>query len=82
MQGRADAYVHVTFIKKWDICAGNAIITSMNGRMTTLEGRAIDYSDGDAGNNDGLLATLKDHDKFVKNLKPAFDDLKKKAQKQ
>ncbi len=34
--GREDAYVHVTLIKKWDLCAGNAILNSMGGAMTDL----------------------------------------------
>lgn len=26
---QADVYVHVTFIKKWDICAGDALLTAL-----------------------------------------------------
>lgn len=32
---QADAYVHITFIKKWDICAGAALLTAL-GNVTAL----------------------------------------------
>ncbi len=49
----------------------------LEGRMTTLEGADIDYSvAGSAINDDGLLATVKDHQWFVSILRPAFEDLK------
>ena len=40
-----DAYVHVTKIKKWDICAGDAILRALGGRLTDLDGREVDYRD-------------------------------------
>ena len=70
--------MHVTRIKKWDICAGNAIIMSVKGRMTTLENRNIDYSMGDPVNDYGLLATRSNHEEFVKILKPAAEELRLK----
>ncbi|XP_023832764.1 inositol monophosphatase 3 [Salvelinus fontinalis] len=69
---KADVYIHVTFIKKWDICAGNALLTALGGHMTTLKGEEIDYS-GAAGNREGLLASVKvDHQDLVAKL-PAWD---------
>lgn len=66
IEGRADAYVHTTRIKKWDICAGNAILSAFHGKMTTLEGAFIDYSSRrEVVNNNGLLATLSDHYKYL-----------------
>ncbi|XP_002737574.1 inositol monophosphatase 3-like [Saccoglossus kowalevskii] len=74
----ADAYVHVTLIKKWDICAGNALLNHQNGIMTDLEGQKIDYSaTSDPKNEFGLLATLHDHNTYLKNLRPAYEALKK-----
>lgn len=32
---QADVYVHVTFIKKWDICAGAAILNAL-GNLTIV----------------------------------------------
>ncbi|XP_028833529.1 inositol monophosphatase 3-like [Denticeps clupeoides] len=64
----ADIYVHVTFIKKWDICAGNAILKASGGHMTTLKGQEIDYS-GHEKNEGGLLASVKvDHKALVDRL--------------
>lgn len=63
------AYIHNTAIKKWDICAGNAIISALGGKMTTLKNEVIDYADGDKSvNSDGLLATLENHDYFISKL--------------
>lgn len=35
---QADVYVHVTFIKKWDICAGAALLSAL--------GKAADFHFG------------------------------------
>ncbi|XP_067856673.1 inositol monophosphatase 3-like [Heptranchias perlo] len=65
---RADLYIHVTFIKKWDICAGNAILKALGGQMTTIEGDVIDYRDSPS-NNGGLVATIgMDHHALLKRL--------------
>lgn len=68
---RADAYLHITAIKKWDICAGNAIINGVGGSMVTKSGRLIDYSaKTDALNDDGLIVTSssKIRDIFINKL--------------
>lgn len=67
---QADLYLHVTFIKKWDICAGNALLSAVGGHMTTLKGEEIDYS-GSEGNPGGLLASVTvDHQALVERLAP------------
>ena len=67
--GDANAYVHTTLIKKWDICAGNAILNAMGGQMTTLKGHSIKYDElSDEKNEAGLLATLHDHNMYIKSL--------------
>lgn len=61
VRGAADIYLHKTYIKKWDICAPNAIVNyATDGTMVTLkEGAAIDYSfDSDSVNRHGLFATV------------------------
>ena len=73
IKGVNDAYVHTTAIKKWDICAGNAILRATNGDMTTLKGDTIDYhATGNPKNEDGLLAALANHKHLLDTLKPAF----------
>ena len=67
----ADAYIHVTLIKKWDICAGDAILRALGGKMTTLDGEEIDYSDGEKPKNEkGLLAALHNYESFRQKLIP------------
>lgn len=64
-QGEADAYVHVTLIKKWDICAGDAILRTLGGKMTTLDDKEIEYGDEEKPRNEGgLLAAIHDHKEF------------------
>lgn len=65
----ANAYIHMTDIKKWDLCAGNAIINSVGGQMTTLTNQPLDYSTNtNVVNSNGVLATLKDHEWFLSKL--------------
>ncbi|KAF2905221.1 hypothetical protein ILUMI_00945 [Ignelater luminosus] len=67
VNGNVDAYIHITAIKKWDICAGNAIINALGGRMTTRSNEEIDYSDLDNPvNGDGIIAALKNHKDYLK----------------
>ncbi len=56
----------MTLIKKWDICAGAAILRALGGRLTTLSGSEVDYS-GRSGprNEGGVLATMHDHQAYV-----------------
>lgn len=70
IRGQQDAYVHTTLIKKWDICAGNAILAAVEGEMTTLQGKIIDYKGvkGNEKNTGGVLATVHHHAKFVEKL--------------
>lgn len=59
MEGNATVYLHNTHIKKWDLCAGNAIVNSLGGRMTTLKGDEISYkADSNHVVDDGLLVEL------------------------
>lgn len=60
VSGKVDAYIHMTRIKKWDICAPHAIINSIpGGRMTDLDGNKITFGDAKAKQVDsGLVASL------------------------
>jgi Golgi-resident PAP phosphatase len=79
----ATAYMHTTNIKKWDICAGNAILNALNGRMTDLKNNEITYfapdKDTDVINDKGLLATMTNHDIYLKQLNE-IDNHKKDKQ--
>ena len=69
MEGKADAYVHSTIIKKWDLCAGNAVLFALHGNMTTLSGSRIDYGKAeDYKNEGGVLATLSKHSYYLQKL--------------
>ena len=41
--GHEDVYIHSSMIKKWDICAGAAILNSLGGRLTDADGKDIDF---------------------------------------
>ncbi|XP_062260213.1 inositol monophosphatase 3 [Platichthys flesus] len=69
---QADVYVHITFIKKWDICAGAAVLKALGGHMTTLTGEDIDYS-GEALNKGGLVASVGVDHKAVLEKLPSWN---------
>lgn len=65
----ATAYLHSTKIKKWDICAGDAILRALGGTMTTLDDELIHYGPDESAVNDrGLLATIVNHDEYMDKL--------------
>ncbi|XP_028987336.1 inositol monophosphatase 3 [Betta splendens] len=69
---QADIYLHITFIKKWDICAGAALLNAVEGHMTTLKGEDIDYSEIPL-NKGGLVASVGvDHKAILQRL-PSWD---------
>ena len=73
IRGKADVYAHVTLIKKWDICAGEALLNAVGGQMKTLKNTAIDYSkEGNPANTDGLLASMHHFDHYMNKLGPVF----------
>ena len=74
LKGNSDIYIHNSLIKKWDICAPNAILNAIsrktNANFTTLKGESIKFKDDNVKNLDGLLATIGlDHQKIVDNFK-------------
>lgn len=60
IRGRVDVYMHLTRIKKWDVCAPNAIVRSIpGGRMTDLEGQSLKFGDPkDKVIDRGIVASL------------------------
>ncbi|XP_061112351.1 inositol monophosphatase 3-like [Conger conger] len=72
-QERADVYLHITYIQKRDVCAGNAILRALGGHMTSLKGEQIDYShSAGAANHGGVLASVGlDHLALLAKLQSA-----------
>ena len=81
IKNQADVYLHTSRIYKWDICAPNAILNNLGGRLTKLDGQNIDFStrnrkevlkenevDEDAVNG-GLIAVLYNYDYFFNIFK-------------
>lgn len=62
VSGRADAYLHSSLIKKWDVCAGDALLRALGGRLTALDGSELHYGpQDDPKANGGLLAAVHGH---------------------
>lgn len=43
LDGTAEAYVHVTNIKSWDVCANDAVMKASGGDFTDIDGKALSY---------------------------------------
>lgn len=65
--GNATNYIHLTEIKKWDLCAGHAILSALKGKMTTLKNQPITYDRNPETfvNKGGVIASLKNHDYYA-----------------
>ncbi|XP_071451035.1 putative inositol monophosphatase 3 [Hetaerina americana] len=73
LNGNAAAYVHVTAIKKWDVCAGDALLRSFDGKMTTIGGEQLDYgASSSAVNSDGIVAALQKHNWYREQLQKYY----------
>ncbi|KAJ8715879.1 hypothetical protein PYW08_013164 [Mythimna loreyi] len=76
VNGTYDVYLHATTIKKWDLCAGNAIIKTVQGKMTTIKGEAINYSaDSNVEVKGGILVTRFDHEYYLDKLPAELDEV-------
>uniref|UniRef100_A0A1B6L012 inositol-phosphate phosphatase n=1 Tax=Graphocephala atropunctata TaxID=36148 RepID=A0A1B6L012_9HEMI len=74
VSGNASAYIHMTNIKKWDLCAGDAILSAAGGTMTTITSEEIAYAaTSGALNTGGVLATLHDHLTYAAHLQKALE---------
>lgn len=75
VSNNATLYLHTTKIKKWDICAGDAILRHLHGRMVTLDNDLLDYSSGTTPvNAGGLIAVLNSPDYFIKEIVQYWSD--------
>jgi 3'(2'), 5'-bisphosphate nucleotidase len=56
--GEADLYAHpATLGKRWDTCAGEALVRAAGGEATDLAGNALDYAAVDLANRGGFVAS-------------------------
>ncbi|KAI6233046.1 Golgi-resident PAp (PAP) 3-Phosphatase-like protein [Aphelenchoides fujianensis] len=59
LNGTAALYVHTTAIKKWDVCAADALMRAAGGSLIDLDGQPLDYAhDGEVLNKNGLLVAV------------------------
>lgn len=73
----ADYYLHITAIKKWDVCASDALLRSHHGTISTLTNRTINYDHQSEQMliEDGLLATYKRNHQQILNLLTSSSNL-------
>ena len=79
LEQRAHAYVHRTKIKKWDLCAGDALLRAAGGVLSDWKGERVKYGgpiarklkNSDVVVASGVLAALTPavHRDFLDNLK-------------
>jgi len=43
LEGAADAYLHAGGIRKWDVCAGEALVAAAGGSVRQWDGQGLDY---------------------------------------
>uniref|UniRef100_A0A672J145 3'(2'),5'-bisphosphate nucleotidase 1 n=1 Tax=Salarias fasciatus TaxID=181472 RepID=A0A672J145_SALFA len=70
IEGKASAYVFASpGCKKWDTCGPEAILQAVGGKLTDMHGNAYHY---DANvkhmNSAGVLATLRNHDYYLRRV--------------
>lgn len=71
LTGKADAYIHTTKIKTWDLCAGHALILAAGGLVTDRDGADLPYTVDNPAFKNGLVATLDPQKtrEYVKQLR-------------
>jgi len=58
LTGAADAYIHTTKIKIWDLCAGHAMIAAAGGDVVDRDGEKLIYKKEQPVFSNGLVASL------------------------
>lgn len=75
VEGVVDAYVYPSpGTKKWDSCAGDAIVRANGGLMTDITGQPLDYGSWEAfRNKEGLVVTMdrRTHDAVLAKIPQA-----------
>jgi 3'(2'), 5'-bisphosphate nucleotidase len=68
LEGKADAYVYTCLgTKRWDTCAGEAIVLAAGGKLTDSLGELISYDPHakDMMNYKGVVVTMRCHDDLI-----------------
>lgn len=58
LTGAADAYIHTTKIKTWDLCAGHALVLASGGLVTDRDGNDLVYDKDNPAFKNGLVLSL------------------------
>ncbi|KAL8618369.1 hypothetical protein ACOMHN_047441 [Nucella lapillus] len=76
MEGKAHAYVYANAgCQKWDTCAPEAVLRAVGGQLTDVLGRPIPYhSHAEPRNSAGVLATVANHDWYVRQMPDPVKD--------
>jgi len=71
LEGKVDVYLFASpGTKKWDSCAPEAIVRAIGGQLTDVHGKSFTYfRTSELANKDGILCTMKDHEKYVELMK-------------
>ena len=71
LEGLVDIYLFPSVgTKKWDTCAGEALVHATGGKLTDILGRQLVYS-GQADNimnSEGIIVTMRGHDDLVARI--------------
>eukprot|EP00752_Nemacystus_decipiens_P007856 g7018.t1 len=66
LDGKAEAYIHVTAIKSWDVCAADAVMKASGGGFSDIEGKPLwypmeyDSEKSQAKFTNGIIATASE----------------------
>lgn len=71
LEGTADSYVYPSVgTKKWDTCAGEALLLAVGGKLTNVHGQYLSYN-GDPKhimNSEGIIVTMRAHDDLIAKI--------------
>ncbi|VDK89435.1 unnamed protein product [Litomosoides sigmodontis] len=74
LNGTGELYAHMTAIKKWDTCAGDALLRSVGGLMLDFNGDALNYDpNGDYVLRNGLIAAAQYPFTYFQQLRPYLE---------
>lgn len=70
LRGETSAFMQAPGASRWDICAGEALLTTVGGKLTDLDGRPYTYKEGESSylNAEGVIAACTEavHDRVSK----------------